>query len=204
MVALLVACASPAGLYPLVQHSALAPSGNRSVLDAAFLFLLPFMVALLSLFVSPVLLLLGPTRVFALRLLTLAVVSIAAEFIGSRLGESIRMNAFHDLARRGGPLVKAIHSYETRNGQPPGDLRALVPEFFPTVPLTRMGAYPAYEYHVGSDAARYDGNQWVLVVNAPKAGLNWDSFIYFPLQNYPTQGYGGVLERVGKWAYIHE
>ena len=76
MVALLVACASPIGLYPLVQHAALEPSGSRSILGAEFLFLLPFMAALLSLFVSPVLLFFGRTRFFALRLLTLAVVPL--------------------------------------------------------------------------------------------------------------------------------
>jgi len=28
--------------------------------------------------------------------------------------------------------------------------------------------------------------------------------LYFPKKDYPEKGYGGSLERVGDWAYVHE
>jgi hypothetical protein len=50
----------------------------------------------------------------------------------------------------------------------------------------------------------YEGNEWILEVRASNGVMNWDSFLYFPNQNYPSAGYGGVVERMGEWAYIHE
>jgi hypothetical protein len=43
----------------------------------------------------------------------------------------------------------------------------------------------------------------VLLVSTLKGG-SFDRFLYFPLQNYPEDGYGGSLERIGDWAYLHE
>ena len=72
------------------------------------------------------------------------------------------------------------------------------------VPRTRMCGAPEYEYLTGPSAQRYDGNRWVLIVKPPFRGIGWDLFLYFPDQNYPRQGYGGSLERIGDWAYVHE
>jgi hypothetical protein len=44
--------------------------------------------------------------------------------------------------------------------------------------------YPDYQYYVGTNAARYGSNPWVLVVHTPSGGINFDQFMYFPLQNY--------------------
>ena len=67
-----------------------------------------------------------------------------------------------------------------------------------------MGAYPKYEYVVPEETNDWDGNPWVLYVDASLGILNWDMFLYFPKQNYPEVGYGGGLEKVGDWAYVHE
>jgi len=67
-----------------------------------------------------------------------------------------------------------------------------------------MAAYPNYEYMCGEEAERFDGNPWVLLVRTPSGPINWDMFMYFPLQNYPEAGYGGRIEDVGDWAYVHE
>jgi hypothetical protein len=40
--------------------------------------------------------------------------------------------------------------------------------------------------------------------NVSTAVLNWDTFIYFPNQRYPDVGYGGWIERIDRWAYVHE
>ena len=34
--------------------------------------------------------------------------------------------------------------------------------------------------------------------------FNWDLFLYFPNRRYPKSAYGGVLQRIGDWAYVHE
>jgi len=45
---------------------------------------------------------------------------------------------------------------------------------------------------------------WVLSAMVSKNLENWDLFIYFPDQEYPERGFGGVIERLGAWAYVHE
>lgn len=67
-----------------------------------------------------------------------------------------------------------------------------------------MRAYPKFEYVAGEKAKSYGDNPWVLYVFTPSGGINFDQFMYFPKQNYPKHGYGGWLERVGEWAYVHE
>ena len=112
------------------------------------------------------------------------------------------MDAFAKLAVRSQPLIAAIRSYEQRHGRPPESLSKLVPEFIPAVPPTGMGAYPNYEYF--TPATDYDNNPWILRVFTPTVGINFDQFLYFPLTNYPPKGCGGVLRRIGDWAYVFE
>ncbi len=112
------------------------------------------------------------------------------------------MNAFAELAERSKPLVAAIHAYQQKRGRPPESLSSLVPEYISSVPTTGMGAYPKYEYLM--DTTNFHGNPWVLRVFTPAGGINFDQFLYFPLTNYPATGYGGVLRRIGDWAYVFE
>ena len=114
------------------------------------------------------------------------------------------MSAFHKLAERSVPLIQAIKEYEIKYDSFPNFLETLVPEFLPSVPQTGMGAYPTYEYMVGVESQKFANNPWCLLIHTSSGILNWDLFIYFPNQEYPKQGYGGVLERVGDWAYVHE
>jgi hypothetical protein len=127
---------------------------------------------------------------------------ITGLYHSSGFGRKIRMSAFHRLAERSRPFVAAIHSYERKYGVPPPSLDALVPEFLSTIPKTGMAAYPEYRFH--RPASNYDGNPWAITVFTPSGGINFDQFMYFPLTNYPEVGYGGRLERIGDWAYVHE
>jgi hypothetical protein len=45
---------------------------------------------------------------------------------------------------------------------------------------------------------------WELRIDCPRGMLNWDVFFYWPTQRYPNQIYGGSVERIGQWAYVHE
>jgi hypothetical protein len=104
---------------------------------------------------------------------------------------------------RSQPVVNAIRRFSEERGRAPKDLQELVPGYLPEVPRTGMPACPAYKYVAGEDGDCY-GNPWALFVNTLCGALNFDMFVYFPLQNYPRYGYGGSLERVGEWAYVHE
>ncbi len=201
---LLAICALPFVLSPLLQYLAVARYGSGIFLWFEMFIILPFLAALLALVIAPFLLFFRRLRPLAARSLIAAAVLAVAAFVGLRFGGRVRMAAFHSLAERSAPLVQAIRSYESRHGTPPADLAALVPQFLPSIPSTGMAAYPRFEYHVGEKAARYDGNPWVLVVFTPSGGINFDTFMYFPLQNYPKTGYGGSLERISDWAYVHE
>jgi hypothetical protein len=83
-------------------------------------------------------------------------------------------------------------------------LDALVPKHIAAIPGTGLRAYPRYNYVTGEQAKDYDDNPWALYVDTSSGIGNWDLFLYLPRQNYPRYGYGGGLERVGEWAYVHE
>ena len=139
-------------------------------------------------------------RLFGLAALWFAI-TLCASFGGYAIGQNLRMKAFQRLAERSRPLVAAIHEFERSVGRPPRDLHELTPALLSKVPSTGMGAYPSYKY-VAGQAARFDGNPCVLLIECGGPGPSFDMFLYFPLQNYPRMGYGGSLERLGQWAYV--
>ena len=189
---------------PLAEYVAVSPWGSGALLWAGMLFALPAMLALISFVACPIALVFRRVRRVALVLLLCSFAFFAAFIVAARIGDRVRMRAFERLAERSAPLVQAIRAYEQKNGRPPDTLQNLVPEFISSVPSTRMGAYPEYRFITGERATNYNGNPWMLYVYTPGGGINFDQFMYFPLQNYPTQGYGGVLERIRDWAYLHE
>jgi hypothetical protein len=202
---LVTICASPLIVCPLLQYLAVGPVGSGVFLSLEmFIIPLPLLVALPALLVAPFFLFFRRFRRLAVRTLLAAGVFVVATFAGVRLGQQLRMKAFHQLAVRSEPLVRAIRTYETKHGAPPPDLNALVPDFLPSIPRTGMAAYRTYRYHASAQATRFDNNPWVLVVFTPNGGINFDQFMYFPLQKDPENGYGGSLERVRDWAYVHE
>lgn len=46
--------------------------------------------------------------------------------------------------------------------------------------------------------------EWELRIPCSSGVLNWDIFLYRPNESYPDYIYGGYVERIGKWAYVHE
>lgn len=141
----------------------------------------------------------------ALLVLILTLVYLPLAITGITLGQKVRMARMAEFVERSQPLIEAIQRYERDEGAPPATLADLIPDYLPEIPHTGMMAYPEYEYHSGKKSLEwYDGNPWVVTVETPSGGLNWDEMLYFPKQNYPKAGYGGDLERVGDWAYVHE
>lgn len=166
-----------------------------------------FLLGLLSAFVLVVgvpLLIFRRTR----RAAFLAMACALAHLVGQRAGGgswSTERNAYLSVAARSKPLIVAIEAYEKEFGHPPDSLGELVPRFISQLPKTGISSCPEYEFVTGEKArSYYMGNPWVLRMHPPQVGIGWDDFFYFPLQNYPPNGYGGWLERIGDWAYVHE
>ncbi len=134
----------------------------------------------------------------------LGAVILLSTVLGLRWGNDVRMAAFRQLGVRSQPIILAIREFEQQHKRPPKTLEELVPRYLPTTPKTGMAAYPEYEYVEGERARDYDENPWALFVPCSSGGMNWDIFLYLPKQNYPGNGYGGSLQRVGDWAYVHE
>lgn len=141
-------------------------------------------------------------RTNALACLGTTLAALPLTLLGINFGERVRHQAFVQLAGRSAPLVRAIHDFEALRGRPPAELEELIPQFLPVVPGTGLCAYPDYLLLTGEDARRFEGNPWVLLV--PVGSLDFDKFLYLPRQNYPERGFGGWIQRMGEWAYVHE
>ena len=188
----------------LFEYLAIAPIGAQIFLWFELPFILALLAASIAVLVLPFLMFARRLRKSALAWLLASLCFLPLAFGGFILGKKVRSSAFHDLAERSAPLVSAISRYTDDHGSPPQTLNELVPDYLSETPKTGIMAYSEYRYEVGEDAERYEGNPWVLRVFTPSGGINFDEFMYFPLQNYPERGYGGSFERVGDWAYLHE
>ena len=196
---------SAVGYFPLSQWLTTTPVGTDFLLQSQIFYLLLLSVSVLGFPVLMVCLFFQRTRRRALILLGLTAVYIPCCFIGVILGHKVRMNGMQAFTVRSQLLIAAIKDYERDHSKVPVSLEELVPKYLPRVPSTGMMAYPDYRYHIGAEAEQeYAGNPWALSVFTPSGGINFDMILYFPRQNYPERGYGGSLERVSDWAYVHE
>lgn len=109
------------------------------------------------------------------------------------------------LIERAQPLIDAIERYNLDNSQPPQSLADLVPRYIADIPSTGLDDLPTFHYYFGQEAkSGFAENTWVLTANTSRGVLNFDMMLFFPNQQYPETGYGGRLEPMGKWAYVHE
>jgi hypothetical protein len=193
------------GFGEVVAHwIPLQPFGSMSFLHLAALL---FFMAVLLLPLMPFFWLLkrfSRTKLVGAVGLTFSISVFGSTFVGNQVGHHVRMREFRQLGQRSGPLVQAIRQYEVAEGSLPESLAELVPAYLPKVPLTGMGAYPEYSYSRAEEGDDFYGNTWMLSVPTPMGLINWDSFIYLPNGDYPRYGFGGSLERIGEWAYVHE
>ena len=113
-----------------------------------------------------------------------------------------RRAGLQQAATRARPLISAIEKFRVENKRAPHNLQELTPVYLPEIPPTGMAAYPRFEYSVGSERTHFQTYQ--LQIRTSAGFLNWDTFNYWPEGDYPTEMYGGRVERVGAWAYVHE
>ena len=103
---------------------------------------------------------------------------------------------------RARPLIGAIEQFRLENKRVPHTLQELVPNYLAEIPQTGMAAYPQFLYDRNAPAEGYFQTYEVKVRTG--FGFAYDSFNYWPEGDYPAQMYGGRIERVGDWAYLHE
>lgn len=165
------------------------------------LLVLPALMALVVLVVALFVSLSTRYRPQALNIAATSLGIVLAFVVGTIVGRELRMYAFELAATRAAPLVAAVAAYEQRHGVAPQTLEELVPAHLPKLP----DRLPPLSLVSGEVAMReFQGNKWALVAQVPGGLINWDMFFYLPRQNYPTTGFGGVLQRIGDWAYVHE
>jgi hypothetical protein len=201
---LIVQCALPLVLGPLFEWLTVARYGSMLFVVFSDMLGLLCLIAFAELVTIPILYFSGHSPGAIARCLVGSLVLVFSLWGGFLLASLIRRSAFEELAIRSRPLVAAIVAYQTAHGAPPGTLEDLVPTFLPEVPGTEMAAYPQYHYNTGKSAANFEGNPWVLIVSCPSGMINFDTFMYFPLQNYPPSGFGGGIEKIDAWGYVHE
>lgn len=121
-------------------------------------------------------------------------------------GLRIRHAAFERASETGNEVVRAIDRYQRIEGAYPDNLERLVPKYLAQIPGTGLLGYPDFYYcKRGDPAVRTDGNaEYELGIRCGSGGINFDVFFYWPGQAYPDFVYGGGVERIGKWAYVHE
>lgn len=186
-----------------VWHS-IFPNGSTEYLWLSIFLSPPLLAALALIPISLIGLIFKKMRSISSIVFLTCIAYLIGMFVCGSIAGRVRTNGFRKLAERSSPLVQAIKDYQTTVEHPPESLESLVPNFIDSVPGTGMAAYPDYEYISGEEAEGWDNNPWVLYVKTPSGGINWDMFIYLPKQNYPKRGYGGSLERIQDWAYVHE
>ena len=115
---------------------------------------------------------------------------------------SLRTAGLVKITQRAKPLINAIETYRQQKGHYPNQLQDLVPEFLNGIPYTGAVGYPDFEYQLAKGGSLF--LSYEVRVKTPSGGINWDVFVYWPEKNYPSEMYGGSVERIGDWAYVHE
>lgn len=197
---------SPLVVCPLSQWIARSNYGSQFFLWLdLYIYVILFFGTVVAIPVYIVRLILNRNRSQAVFVLFLSALFIPCFIYGAILGRQVRMHGIKEFTARSTDLVSAIHKYEKDHEAPPKTLYLLIPKYLTTIPNTGMAAYPDYRYHTGEESQnKYQGNSWALSVLTPSGGINFDMMLYLPKLNYPDHGYGGSLERIGDWAYVHE
>jgi hypothetical protein len=127
-------------------------------------------------------------------------VCIAATVSGFYTGDAVRMAGFRKCGERLRPTVTAIRDYESQHGYPPAHL---ADAGLPAQVESGLGAYPVVMYKIAPPDRPIHGNRWMLTLET-FSGSSWDQFILLPNGHYPEAGFGGAIQRLGEWAYVHE
>lgn len=175
--------------------------GLAMILGATFLIFLLFAGLALPYYL-PYLLFSRERRAWAARQSLLCIALVAGVLAGYRGSMSVRRARFAAATVRALPLIEAIEAHHKATGSLPEKLESLIPSRISELPSTGMVAYPTFSYRTsdGDDPFK----TYELAIHCTSGGINFDVFVYWPEQGYPGWMYGGWVERIGNWAYVHE
>ncbi len=67
-----------------------------------------------------------------------------------------------------------------------------------------MIGFPEFTYAKDRNDLEIKPNQYELRIDCPSGGINFDRFIYWPGEKYPSRIQGKPVECIRGWAYMHE
>jgi hypothetical protein len=157
-----------------------------------------------------------------LTILVLALLHIVTQWWLDRTWEAHRTSIQRDV-QEVEPLLEALEAYREDHGTYPRALPDLTPEYLTAIPPPPF-EFPAdaWMYASGPERVRGAGIEgpdennidfpeqvyalwvWVPTGYTPLSGLLSDALVYHSHEQYARFAYGGVLERIGGWAYYHE
>lgn len=117
---------------------------------------------------------------------------------------SFRHRAFVQASRVGHQLVGVLARYWNDNGAYPDSLERLVPGYLAAIPYTRMIGYPEFSYLKDRNDTECSPGSYELRIDCTNGPINFDRFIYWPSETYPDRIQAKPVERIDKWAYVHE
>jgi hypothetical protein len=115
----------------------------------------------------------------------------------------VRRAEFTAVAEAAQPLIDAIRQYEADHARPPDSLAAIVPSYLPVIPKTGHARYTEFEYDSGPIDGPDVGVSWQLRVPC-YSPFQWDTFFYWPTEDYSLFYEPRSIEMIGRWAYHHE
>jgi len=139
-------------------------------------------------------------------------VGVGVCFALARPLNRLRVILASGVSARARPLTDALEAFKRDQGRYPGALDKLVPAYIARVPQTGMLGYREFEYQPADPGDVQGRGAWLaergaeydLSIRCSWGFVNFDSMHYWPKHNYPEKAWGGVIERVDGWAYVHE
>ncbi len=115
-----------------------------------------------------------------------------------------RSAAFARAALNGAPVIAALSQYRADTGSYPESLDQLLPKYIGDIPYTGLVGYPYLVYRKDSNDNQTVYDSYELRINCSSNVNNFDRFIYWPSESYPTHIQGNRTEPIGRWVYVHE
>lgn len=151
-------------------------------------------------------------RRLARALIAVVLLSGLALALFGGMGHAARSRRRHIVAavRRLRPLTVALEQYYDAHGAYPDTLGQLVPDYLPHLPGTGMIGYHDLGYKLIKQDREWRrrpdrvGKEYELYIYCSLGFSNFDSLRYWPSERYPDYKWGGTIERMDGWAYVHE
>lgn len=200
--------------YPFSQGSPAVWTLNLLFFDM-FIYMPVFYAGLIAVPFVPVALIASifVKRIWRIRLIMLSVLFITAflfQQVITKSKSSIRHAANEKVMIQGQIIIDAITAYEHEHSSYPQNLKALIPKYIDEIPGTGIKGFPYFLYEIINPSERKyrvpemgDDPIYELRVNFYRV-FKWDCFFYWPVERYPDYIYGGNVENLQKWAYVHE